>query len=146
MYVTNVMRGGFPTIWQMHIEHLDIKIRARKENWLRCGSFKLYHLNQEPESRRWPPSVSRDDGCTRLSRRRPVRVVWESWSAQSPGPLSQRCWQGPTERQANTVGASPAAGVAGRCCNAWLSVFGASLTTGCSFKSCPEQNQEMGTT
>ena len=39
-----------------------------------------------PSFVRWPPSVSRDDGCTRLSRCRPGRVVWRSWSAQSPGP------------------------------------------------------------
>ena len=61
--------------------------------------------------RRWPPSVSRDDGCTRLSRCRPGRVVLRSWSAQLPGPHSRRCWQGPTERQADTVSASAAAGV-----------------------------------
>ena len=72
----------------------------------------IYHRH------RWPPSISRDDGCTRLSRCRPGRVVWRSWSAQSPGRPSWHCWQGQTERRVDTVGASAAAGVAGRCCNA----------------------------
>ena len=45
----------------------------------------------------------------------PGQVIWGFWSAQSPESPSRRCWQGPTERRAGTVGVSVAAGAAGRC-------------------------------
>ena len=90
-------------------------------------SLNIMMFSRGCQCQRWPPSILRGDGCTRLSRCRPGWVIWRSWSAQSPGPPSRRCWQCPTERQADTVGASAAAGVAGRCYNAWPSAFGAPL-------------------